>query len=103
MPTQPKTYDGAAEFSRITGRSREEILSIWEEVKANKARLDACPRHRFTPVPVRLGDRFTCTACGGVVNLADLGNYVKGYRAAGGDPNDIWPGWDRRHAQKETA
>jgi hypothetical protein len=91
-----KTYDGATELSRVTGMPRAEILSLWEEVKVNMAKLNACPRHRFTPVPVKLGDKFTCTVCGGVTGPTDLGNYIKGYRAHGGDADDIWPGWSTR-------
>jgi hypothetical protein len=99
----PKTYDGVAELSRVTGLPRADILSIWAEAKANVAKLDTCPRHRFTSTPVKLGDKFICLACGGTVGLTDLGNYIRGYRAHGGDADDIWPGWATRHDKKEMA
>jgi hypothetical protein len=90
--------DGAAEFSRMTGVPRAEILSMWDQVKINIAKLDACPRHRFEPVPVRMGDKVRCDNCGGQISLVDLSHYVKGYRAAGGDVNDVWPGYDTRRS-----
>ena len=53
------------------------MLSLWDEVKANRARLEACSRHDFPgPEPVSLGLRYTCRACGG---WAD-GNSVLWYR-----------------------
>jgi hypothetical protein len=70
---------------------------IWEEVKANRAKLDACPRHRFTGgdtiLGLRIGQKMTCTVCGGQMELTDVGQYIRGYEAAGKPADDIWPGF----------
>ena len=86
-------YDGATELSRISGIPRGEVLPLWEQVKANRAKLDACPRHRFDSRPVKMGQKVVCLECGGETGLVDIGYYLKGYRAAGGNPDDVWPGF----------
>ena len=89
--------DGVSALANVSGLSRESVLSIWEQVKANAARLDACPRHRFEPVGgVKLGEKLTCTTCGGTMGLVDIGNYIKGYVAAGKSADDVWPGFNDR-------
>jgi hypothetical protein len=58
------TYDGAAIMGELTGLGKGAMLEIWEEVKANKAKADACPEHELTPyVPFSKVKR-TCTKCG---------------------------------------
>lgn len=88
--------DGAAVLSRVSGLSRDDVLQIWEEVKANKARLDACPRHRFPGGSVKIGQKVICQACGGGMSLTDAGSYVRGYEAKGGSADDIWHGWHEK-------
>ena len=57
---------GLAGLSRATGIERETIVSIWEEVRANSARLESCARHAFPdPEPGRLAGRYTCANCQG--------------------------------------
>ena len=90
--------DGAKLLSDLSGVSRADVLSIWEEVKANRAKLDACARHRFLPVPVKMGDKVTCVVCGGILSLSALDSYVRGYKASGGNPDDIWPGYFKEKA-----
>lgn len=70
--------------------------AIMAEIRANHARLDACPRHRFWPTPkgVTLFEKHKCVACQGTIDLSQVGAYVSGYVAHGGDANDIWPGWE---------
>ena len=71
--------------------------AIWEEVKANRARLDRCTRHAFVGGAVKLGQPVTCTACSGTLGLVDASYYIRGFMAAGGDPNLIWPNWTKDH------
>ena len=71
--------------------------AIWEDVKANRARLDACPRHAFAPLPVKIGQPVTCTVCSGTLGLVDVSYYIRGFVAAGGDPNVVWPNWKKDH------
>lgn len=70
-----------------------EILAA---VKANRAKLDACPRHHFierTP----FGEPWVCTRCGGGMRAGDVLAYCAGYQAAGGDPaRDVWAPWARQ-------
>lgn len=65
-----------------------------DEITENAKRIDKCPRHRFDGGEIKeLNVAHTCLACGGKVNVFSLAIYLKGYRAAGGDVNDVWPGW----------
>ena len=64
--------------------------SIWEEVKENHRLLRTCRRHRFQG-EFRLGQRMTCLECGGTLTTTDIHMYAKGYAAAGGKPEEIWP------------
>lgn len=68
---------------------------LWAQVRANSNALDACPRHRFEGTTARIGQKFTCLNCGGVQTLSAIGAYLHGYRAAGGNPDDVWPGFFR--------
>lgn len=85
--------DGVKLLADFSGLSKTKVLSIWEEVKENAAKLKACPRHRFPGGDVKLGQRVTCLECGGWMNLTRAGEYVNGYEAAGGDADNVWPGW----------
>ena len=67
--------------------------SLWAEVQANRRALDACPLHKFTETEVRLGQKLRCEACGGTMSLTDIGNYIRGYKAAGKPASDIWPAY----------
>lgn len=84
-------------LSKVTGVGVGELKTLWQDAKDNVDRLHGCARHRFD-VPfnaVQPGKRFTCLECGGVMNLSDIGTYIRGYVAAGGAADDIWPGWTR--------
>lgn len=86
--------DGVQALSDVSGLSRSDVDSIWENVKRNRVAIDGCPRHRFAGAQIKtLGEKFRCEACGGQMSLVDIGNYIRGYVAAGGKASDIWPGW----------
>lgn len=79
------------------GQDRKRLWAeVQAKVQANSARLEGCKRHRFDYSTVKLGQRLKCTHCGGELQLTDAGTYVKGYIAAGGNAEDVWPGWNRR-------
>jgi len=73
----------------MTNGHRIDVGTIWREVQANTARLIACPRHRF-PDRTEFGQRWTCAACGGLLDAGDVLAYCRGFKAAGGDPRVIW-------------
>lgn len=66
------------------------------EIRENNRRWRECPRHRYeawNPDKHQLGQKHTCLQCGSSKSLTDIGCYIEGYQAAGGDPNDIMPNW----------
>lgn len=67
--------------------------TLLAEVQENRRRVDGGPRHRFEPIKVKLGQRVRCGECGGEMRLPELGSYIAGYEAAGGNADDIWPGY----------
>lgn len=71
---------------------------IWAEVRENNRRWRECPRHLFeawNPDERKFGEKLTCKNCGASEMLNDIARYIEGYKAAGGDPNDIMPNWDK--------
>ncbi len=88
------TIDGTQVLAEVSGLSQADVKSIWQDVRRNHALLDGCARHRFAGAQIRtLGEKFRCEACGGQMSLGDIGNYIRGYVAAGKAAADIWPGW----------
>lgn len=83
-------------LSRISGMSLDRIKEIHSEVRANISALDNCARHRFRPEPVKMGQKVICLSCGGMMSLPDAGQYIRGCQAAGGNPDDVWPGWFKK-------
>lgn len=71
---------------------------VLEEIKANQKRLDQCKRHHFPSWPqnisTHLGLKVDCCNCGGQMDARMAASYTRGYAAAGGDPNEIIPGWN---------
>jgi hypothetical protein len=70
-----------------------EAGAILARVRENHRRLDGCRRHLFTATAVRIGEKLKCEHCGGEISLTNIGAYIAGYRAAGGDAADIWPAY----------
>ena len=83
---------------KLTGVSKPELKTLWDEVKANLQRLHTCPKHHFPPESLSekrvSGREYTCSVCGGTMKLSEAAEYIRGYKAAGGNPNDILPGWE---------
>lgn len=66
-------------LAQATGIPQADILSMWDEVKANHAKLDGCARHDFGSVDDRkLGARYTCRACGGWTDATAVMWYERG-------------------------
>jgi hypothetical protein len=83
--------DYLSQLSQLSGIEKSDVLAVWERVKENREKVGSCTRHRFeggNPDP--LGNK-QCAACGGELSKTAIVNYIAGYRAAGGDPADIWP------------
>ena len=72
--------------------SKETAQKIWEQVKENLSKLNSCSSHTFGDV---LGGKemthqsFPCKKCGGLMRSHDIFVYTKGYKAAGGNPDDV--------------
>lgn len=65
------TYDGAGALGELSGLGRPAMVEIWEQVKANHAKLNACPWHEFEAVPMSeagLKRRYRCIHCGGEID-----------------------------------
>lgn len=77
------------------GLSKEEAAKLMDEIRENRRKLDSCDRHLFDPETYKLGCRMRCLKCDGTISSTDVPTYIAGYRAAGGDPGDIWPGWTK--------
>lgn len=91
--------------------------ALMARVNENRRRLDACPRHLFPErvpgieggVGAMLGQKIRCKKCGGEMDLVALNYYVRGFEAAGGNGNDVLPGWKeepgngRRYFKAEDA
>ena len=95
-----KLTNGLDKIAKFTGLTRSDMDDILVQVRANHAKLDGCKRHRFDGgKKVALGMKCVCLDCGGTMSLTDAGWYVKGYEAAGGEADDIWPGYHARSAR----
>ena len=69
--------DSVDTLSGLTGMTRATLLSIWDQVRANQAKLDACARHDFKPVQPGNRSR-SCLHCGGSLGLAEARWYELG-------------------------
>ncbi|HCJ5492465.1 TPA: hypothetical protein NUW79_003105 [Escherichia coli] len=75
---------------------KSEATELLKHVQENQAKLNSCARHQFGPVigGRALGQTFlqnkrTCENCGGEMADPNIIIYAKGYKAAGGNPDDI--------------
>ena len=72
--------------------TREQVKQIMADVQANRAKLEACPRHRFQETPT-FGKDWVCEACSGHMPAGQALAYCSGFAAAGGDPRAVWAPW----------
>lgn len=76
--------DSVDTLAGLTGLSRPTLLELWEKAQANRAVLDACPRHAFErdvgPNGPRLGDKWRCVACGGTADSSAVSWYEQGLK-----------------------
>ena len=71
-----------------------DLHAIMREVRENNRKLDGCTQHRFDGGGVdRMGTKHRCNVCGGQMDLPAIGTYIRGFEAAGGKADDVWPGW----------
>jgi len=70
-----------------------DTAQLLADIKANSATLDSCPRHLFKPDDYEFGRKMECSHCHGRMQATDVMWYIKGYEAAGGHCDDIWPGY----------
>lgn len=77
--------DGVDKLSAASGLQRDTLLRIWDEVKANDAKLRGCSRHDFGDLgpPPRLGKRYECRNCGGWASADAVRWYNEGLRHGG--------------------
>ena len=73
-----------------------EQAAILTKVRENRAKLDGCKKHHWTYEKLTLGQPLVCDNCGGTTQITDAGWYVQGYVAAGGNADDVWPGWKKK-------
>ena len=72
-----------------------DVKQMWAEAQDRNRRWRECPKHRFPEKPdgYRLGDKPRCLVCGVDAKLGEIGDYIRGYQAAGGNAADIMPDW----------
>lgn len=75
--------DSLDKICNATGIPRAEAISLWDEVKANSARLAACQRHEFQPLQPVISRRYQCAKCGGLVDSSAALWYGRGLQHAG--------------------
>lgn len=76
------------DIGQLVGLKPGEALAIWEQEKANKAKLDACALHQFrlsehadsSPIQ-RTAKRFTCIHCSGTLSYSNISWYERGAKA----------------------
>ena len=74
--------------------NREDAKKLIDEIKANREKLDACPKHAFdypTDRALQFGEKLRCKNCGGIMDAIGAFRYCQGFAAAGGDPNEVIP------------
>ena len=82
----------------------------WAAAQENVAQLDACPRHRFVLTDEQIaqgsgalfGKKLVCERCEGRMDLLHINQYIRGYKAAGGNPNDVMAGWQVEEGDGRT-
>lgn len=75
-----KTYNALEVLGEVSGVGTDEAKRIFDEVKANLALLDGCPRHVFEPNKRqgKLVRDYKCKRCGGVLDSINVRWYNRG-------------------------
>lgn len=76
--------------------NNEEARSLMRDIRENAEKIRKCQQHVFGDVlgapsegVAAFNARRTCMDCGGTMKDSDIVHYARGYKAAGGDPDDI--------------
>lgn len=94
--SEAKTTNALDVLGAVSGLGRPAVDSILAEVRANNAKLDACPRHDFVGVAdgaIKCKDglayqRYRCTNCGGKVDSSAARWYRLGLEHGSGRDNE---------------
>lgn len=66
--------------------------SILGKIKENHERINSCKKHAFDfpkDRPLGFGEKLVCLNCGGAMDAIEAFRYCQGFKAAGGNPNEI--------------
>lgn len=75
--------DSADKLASAVGLTRNDMLSIWADVKANQALLGSCRRHSFAAIDGGVPfSKYRCSACGGVADGVAVAWYMRGLEHA---------------------
>ena len=74
------SINGVTAMAEMSGLTPDTVKSLWAEVKANHAKLEACPLHDFEPATPGTRKR-RCRNCGGEVGTIEVSWYEAGLRA----------------------
>lgn len=73
--------------------TQQEIREAWERAEENFRSLNNCRQHKFNKPPeTGVGIKLRCLACDGEMSLLNVMYYIRGYEAAGANPNEIMMG-----------
>lgn len=76
---------------------------LMQQIRENRIRLDSCKRHLFDPNDeVKAGAKLICQSCKGKIDMLDAAEYIKGFKAAGGDPCLVWENWHTEADKDQT-
>ena len=77
--------------------NKDDFARIFADVKQNQHRLNRCDRHLFPALTIEEirtpGFKTECIRCQGRMSPNDVRLYAIGYKAAGGDPDVVAPGY----------
>lgn len=81
----------------MTELTKEEMRRIWNEVKENSKKWRYCPKHFFPKgswsmdLVGTINTKVKCENCGATGDVTNAADYARGYVAAGGKIQDVFP------------
>ena len=73
--------------------NKEQAASLWAQVQENQRKLRSCKGHKFGDVlgstTIPTNPSFECKMCGGYMKAHDIYIYALGYKAGGGNPDNV--------------